>query len=188
VKAAPGKYMARFRFEKDSADIPFVIRSNPGYRRTDADYDAQVSFLLQLRDKFSEVQKAIKNIRSLRSQINDFTSRMDTAKHKEIKVTADSIVKNMTLVEEALYQTKSKSGQDVLNFPIRLNDKLAGLYNVGASGENAPSRQLKETFADLIAQSDVQLNKLKKILSADIPDLNKRIMEAQLPVIGIKPE
>ena len=101
---------------------------------------------------------------------------------------ADSIVKNITVIEEALYQTKSKSGQDVLNFPIRLNDKLAGLYNVGASGENAPSKQLKETFADLSAQSDIQLNKFKKIMKEDVPDLNKRILEAQLPVIGIKQE
>ena len=188
VKAAPGKYMARFRFEKDSVDVPFVIKGNPGYERTEADYDAQVSFLLQLRDKFSEVQKAIKNIRSLRSQLTDFTGRMDTAKHKEIRAMADSIVKNITVIEEALYQTKSKSGQDVLNFPIRLNDKLAGLYNVGASGENAPSKQLKETFADLSAQSDIQLNKFKKIMKEDVPDLNKRILEAQLPVIGIKQE
>jgi photosystem II stability/assembly factor-like uncharacterized protein len=188
IKAAPGRYLARFRFDKDSVDIPFTIKGNPGYERTEADYDAQVLFLLQLRDKFSEVQKAIKNIRILRSQITDFTGRMDTAKHKEIKAMADSIVKNITAIEEALYQTKSKSGQDVLNFPIRLNDKLAGLYNVGASGENAPSRQLKEAFADLSAQSDVQLNRFKNIMILDVPDLNKRIVAAQLPVIGIKQE
>lgn len=188
VKAAPGKYKARFRFGKDSTDVPFTIKANPRYGRSEADYDEQVSFLLQLRDKFSEVQKAIKNIRSMRTQINDFTGRTDLSAHKDIKQMADSIVKQMTTVEEALYQTKSKSGQDVLNFPIRLNDKLAGLYGVGASGENAPSKQLKESFADLAGQSDVQLNKLKAIFANDIPALNKAIIAAQLPVIGIKPE
>jgi photosystem II stability/assembly factor-like uncharacterized protein len=186
IKAAPGKYMARFRFEKDSVDVPFVIKPNPNYSMTEADYDNQVSFLLQIRDKFNEVQKGIKNIRSLRTQMSDFTSRMGKSGTKEIKTMADSISKRLTTVEEALYQTKSKSGQDVLNYPIRLNDKIAGLYGVASSGENPPSRQVKEAFADLSRQSDVQLDKLKRIMTTDIPALNKLILAGQVPVIGIK--
>ena len=98
----------------------------------------------------------------------------------------DSLNKQMTTVEEALYQTKSKSGQDVLNFPIRLNDKLAGLYGVAASGQNAPSKQAREAFAELGGQSDVQLAKLKKILDTDLKAFNKMINDKQLPVIGVK--
>jgi photosystem II stability/assembly factor-like uncharacterized protein len=188
AKAAPGKYMARFKFEKDSVDVPFLIKPNPNYNMTEADYDAQVGFLLQIRDKFNQVQKAIKDIRALRTQINDFTSRMNKSGTKDIKTLADSINKKLTAVEEALYQTKSKSGQDPLNFPIRLNDKLAGLYGVAASGENAPSRQTKETFAELGGQSDVQLEKLKGIMNSDVPALNKLILAKQVPIIGIKTE
>lgn len=186
AKAAPGRYNARFRYGKDSVDVPFVIKPNPNYQMSEADYDAQVQFLLQVRDKFSEVQKAIKNIRVLRTQINDFTARMDMEGNKDIKKMADSINKQMTLVEEALYQTKSKSGQDVLNFPIRLNDKIAGLYGVAASGQNPPSKQAREAFAELGGQADVQLDKLKKIMNTDLKALNKMINEKQLPLIGVK--
>ena len=186
VKAAPGKYKARFRYAKDSVDIAFVIKADPNYKMTEADYDAQVGFLLQVRDKFSEVQKAIKNIRSIRTQINDFTAKLDTAGTKDIKKMGDSINKQMTAVEEALYQTKSKSGQDVLNFPIRINDKLAGLYGVAASGQNPPSKQALETFADLGGQADVQLAKLKNILEKDLKGFNKMINDKQLPVISVK--
>jgi photosystem II stability/assembly factor-like uncharacterized protein len=186
VKAAPGKYMARFRFEKDSVDVPFVIKPNPLYKMTEADYDAQVGFLLKIRNKYNEVQTAIKNIRAIRTQINDFTSRMSKGGTKDIQTMADSINKKITAIEEALYQTKSKSGQDVLNFPIRLNDKLAGLYGVASSGENPPSKQAVETFNDLGGQSDVQLAKLKKVMTEDLPALNKLIATKQVPVIGVK--
>ena len=186
VKAAPGKYKARFRYGKDSADIPFVIKADPNYKMTESDYDAQVGFLLQVRDKFSEVQKAIKNIRSIRAQINDFTAKLDTAGTKDIRKMGDSINKQMTSVEEALYQTKSKSGQDVLNFPIRINDKLAGLYGVAASGQNPPSKQAIETFAELGGQADTQLAKLKNILDKDLKAFNKMINDKQLPVISVK--
>ena len=186
VKAAPGKYSARFRYGKDSVDVPFVIKNNPNYKATEADYDAQVAFLLQVRDKFNEVQKGIKNIRALRTQITDFNAKLDSNGTKELKQMGDSINKQLTAIEEALYQTKAKSFQDVLNFPIRLNDKLAGLYGVASSGQNAPSKQAIETLADLGGQADVQLAKLKKILTQDLKSYNKMINEKQVPVIGIK--
>ena len=184
-KVAPGKYHARIRFDKDSVDVSFVIKGDPNYAMTEKDYDDQVGMLLQIRDKFSEVQKAIKNIRSIRTQITDFTARVDLKNNKEIKQAADSINKQITTIEEALYQTKSKSGQDVLNFPIRLNDKIAGLYDVAASGYNPPSKQVIEAFADLSAQADEQLNKLKKVMNDDLTSFNKLIHDKQLPVIGL---
>jgi len=185
-KAAPGKYTAKFKLDKDSVIVPFTIKGDPNYFMTEADYDAQVGMLLQIRDKFSEIQKGIKHIRAIRTQIIDFTSRMDTTKHKELKQLADSLSKKLTTIEEALYQTKSKSGQDVLNFPIRLNDKIAGLYDVAASGYNPPSKQVKEAFAELAAQADSQLNALQKIIAEDLKTFNKNIHEQQVPVIGLK--
>ena len=184
VKAAPGKYTARFVYQKDTVLVPFVIKPNPNYAATEADYDAQVAFLLSVRDKFSEIQKAIKDIRAVRSQVNEFTAKLDG--QKELKTFADSVVKKMTGIEEVLYQTKAKSGQDVLNYPIRLNDKIAGLFNVVASGQTAPSKQAVEAFADLKGQADVALTNLKGIMDKDLKALNQMIHEKMVPVIGIK--
>lgn len=184
-KVAPGSYRARFKSGNDSADVSFVIKGDPNYAMTENDYDEQVGMLLTIRDKFSEVQKAIKNIRILRTQINDFIAGIDVKKDKEIKDAADTLTKQLTTIEEALYQTKSKSGQDVLNFPIRLNDKLGGLYDVAASGYHTPSRQVKEAYTDLSEKADIQLNRLQKIITGDVPALNKLIHDKQLPVIGL---
>ena len=186
AKAAPGKYSARIKYNTDSVDVPFVIKADPVYKMTEAEYDAQHVFLLQVRDKFNEIQIGIKNIRMIRTQINDLTGRIDTKTNKEIKQMGDSINKQLTKIEEALYQTKSKSGQDVLNFPIRLNNKISALYNIAASGYAPPSKQLRETFADLSGQADIQLAKLKTILDNDLKQYNKMINEKQVPVIGIK--
>jgi photosystem II stability/assembly factor-like uncharacterized protein len=186
AKAAPGKYSARIRYNTDSVDVPFVIKADPVYKMTEADYDAQLAFLLQVRDKFNEIQIGIKNIRTVRTQINDLNGRIDAKANKDIKQMGDSINKQLTKIEEALYQTKSKSGQDVLNYPIRLNNKISALYNIAASGYAPPSKQAKETFADLSGQADVQLVKLKAILSNDLKQYNKMINDKQVPVIGIK--
>jgi hypothetical protein len=127
--------------------------------------------------------KNLKGIKELRSQIQTLQKKTkDTSFQKQAK----EVLASLTSIEEALHQTKAKSGQDVLNFPIRLNDKIAGLYGVASSGQNAPSKQVREAFAELGGQANEQLIKLSKIMDIDIKQLNKMINDKQIPVIGIK--
>jgi hypothetical protein len=188
IVAPPGNYFARIKIDKDSVEVPFTIKGDPNYKISQEDYEAQFTFLQEVQNKFNEVQKAIRNIRTVRGQLNDFTSRLGKDMPKDVKQLADSIHKQMTAVEETLYQTKAKSSQDVLNYPIKLNDKLGGIFNVANSGNMPPSQQVKEAYADIAAQCDSALAKLKKIFDQDVPALNEMIRQKTLPVIGVKKE
>ena len=186
ILAAPGKHYAKVKVGGDSAEVSFDIVPDPVYSMNQADYVAQRDFLLQVKDKFNEVQKSIKDIRAVRAQISELTGRWGKETPKEFKEQSDAINKQLTAIEETLYQTKSKSGQDPLNFPIRLNDKLSGLFDVASSGNMPPSKQAREVYADLAGQCDAELNKLKKIMKEELPKLNQLIREKQLPVIGLR--
>jgi hypothetical protein len=105
---------------------------------------------------------------------------------KDVKDMADNISKQLTAIEEKLHQTKAKSGQDVLNYPIRLNDKLSGVFDAANSGNMAPSKQARDVYADLAAQADAELAKLKTIMDQDIPKFNQLVREKSLPVISVK--
>ena len=186
LPAPPGNYFARFVVEKDSVEMPFTVKADPNYKISQQDYEAQFNFLMQVRQKFNDVQKAIQDIRSLRTQINSFVGLQGKNIPKDVKQVADTINKQLIAIEEELVQTKSKSGEDPLNFPIKLNDKIAGVYNVANAGNTAPTKQVRDVFADLSAQADVQLNKLKTIKEKDIPAFNDLIRQKALPVIGVK--
>jgi hypothetical protein len=186
LTAAPGNYFAKIKVGNDSAEVPFVVQADPNYKISQQDYEAQFEFLLQVQNKYNDVQKGVKDIRSLRSQINDFTTRQGKDIPKDVKQSADSILKQLTAIEEKLHQTKAKSSQDVLNYPIRLNDKLSGLYSVVASGVTAPSKQSRDVYTDLAGQADAELAKLTHIVNTDIQELNKLIRDKSLPVIGLK--
>jgi len=186
ITAPPGQYYARLRVGKDSVEVPFVIKADPNYKTTQTEYEAQFVFLNQVREQFNETQKAIKDIRALRTQINGFVALQGKDVPKEVKSMSDSINRQLTAIEETLYQTKAKSGQDVLNYPIRLNDKLSGLYDAANSGNFAPSKQVQDVYADLSSQVDAQLAKLKAIKEKDVPALNELIRQKALPVIGIR--
>lgn len=186
IVAAPGKYFVQVKVEQDSAEVPFTVKADPNFSATQNDYEQQFAFLKQVQDKFNEVQKTIKDIRTARSQINDFVAKQGKDVPADVKKLADSINKQMTAIEEALYQTKAKSSQDVLNFPIRLNDKIAGVYNVANTGNTAPSKQVRDVFAELSAQADQEIAKFNSIKQKDIPAFNELVRQKALPVISVK--
>lgn len=187
-KAAPGNYFALFKSGSDSTEVPFTILADPNYPASLSEYEAQFNHMITIRDKFTDIMKAIKNIREVRQQMNDFSTRVGKDLPKEVKQQIDTINKQLTGVEEALHQTKAKSGQDVLNFPIRLDDKLSSIYNATAAGNNGLTKQAKDAYAELAPQIDEQLNKLKKIMTEEVGKLNQLIHDKSLPVIGVKKE
>ncbi len=186
VVAPPGNYFARVKVGKDSSEVPFTIKADPNYKLTQQDYDNQFQFLTDVRNKFNATQTAIKEIRMLRTQINDFVGRQGKDIPKEVKVSADSINKKLNGIEETLYQTKAKSGQDVLNYPIKLNDKLSGLFDAANSGNMTPSKQVRDVYTDLAMQVDKELAKLKVVKEKDVPAFNELVRQKALPVINAR--
>ena len=185
ITAAPGNYMAKVQFNKDTLLVPFTVLADPNYKCSQADYDAQLNFLTQVRDKFNLTMLSIRQIRQARQQITEFISRQGKTCPTAIKNLGDSLSKQLTQVEELLHQTKAKSGQDVLNFPIRLDDKLSGVFDMANSGNMAPPQQAKDVFADLAKQVDQAVSQLKTILEEGVKAFNKSIADSSLPVIVI---
>ena len=91
----------------------------------------------------------------------------------------------LTDVEEALYQTKSRSSQDPLNFPIRLNNKLAALASTVASADAAPTEPSYAVHRDLSARIDAELAKLDRVMAEDLPAFNRLVREKEVPAVRL---
>ncbi|MCS7018065.1 MAG: glycosyl hydrolase [Cytophagales bacterium] len=183
--AVPGNYFVKLKVGKDSAVQAFEIRQDPRSKATQEDLQAQFDFLMQVRDKLTETHRAIKNIRAMREQLNAYAKRLDKTQDKELLEHIDRTQKQMTAVEEALYQTKNRSNQDPLNFPIRLNNKLSDLVGVVGTGNFRPTDQAIAVKNDITAKIDAELAKLKDILSNELPKLNQAIRAKNLDAIPL---
>src|SRR5205814_6850912 len=134
-----------------------------------------------------QVNEQITHIREVRRQITDVKKRDGDAKEsKPIVDSVNDLDKKMTAVEEALYQTKNKSSQDPLNYPIRLNDKLAGVGDSAQTGAFAPTAQQVAVRDALIIQIDAELATLRTIFETDLPALNKQVHDANVPAVSVK--
>ena len=102
---------------------------------------------------------------------------------QDISKMGKEILKKLTEVEDVLIQSKSKSGQDPLNYPIMLDNKIAALASVVARANARPTDQSYEVFDYLSGQADERLGILNRIFDEDIPVFNKMILESGISAV-----
>jgi photosystem II stability/assembly factor-like uncharacterized protein len=182
--AVPGNYQARLTVGGRTFTQPFEIRKDPRSSSTQADLEAQHQFLMQVSTKLTETHDAIRRIREVRAQLDDTRKRLrgkDEA--KGVVDAARALDKKMTAVEEALYQTKNRSSQDPLNFPIRLNDKLNAVAGSVSIGDYRPTAQAVQVKDELIAAIDAELAKLAEIWRSDLQTFNELARDAGVATV-----
>jgi photosystem II stability/assembly factor-like uncharacterized protein len=185
-KAIPGKYKVRLIVNGAPLETEFEILKDPRTSSTLDDIKAQFDFAISVRNKLSETHVAIKKIRTAREQINRVTEPMkDKDDMKDVNELSKSILDDMKKIEEALYQTKNRSGQDPLNYPIRLNNKLAALNSEIDGGDYRPTHQVKAVHKDVMEKIDFQLDQLKKVTHEKVPKFNDLIKQKQVNAVTI---
>jgi photosystem II stability/assembly factor-like uncharacterized protein len=185
-KAIPGKYKAKLTVNGKSSETEFEIVKDPRTSGTVADIKAQFDFSIAVRDKLSDTHKAIKKIRAAREQLNRVTEPMKGKEDmKEVTEMGKSILDEMKKIEEALYQTKNKSGQDPLNYPVRLNNKLGALGSEVDGSDYKPTEQVKAVYNEITEKINEQLNLLNKVMTDKVPKFNELVKQKQVSAISV---
>lgn len=183
--ALPGTYKARLTVNGNSKETTFNILKDPRSTSSSEQLKEQFDFLISVRDKLTETNKAIENVREARAQINTVLSKMEGDEYEDVKDKAKDILEKMKTVEETLYQTKNRSGQDPLNFPIRLNNKLGHLNSLMAVGDFEPTDQAIAFKEEITEEIDSYLKQLDDIFNNDIPEFNKMVKEKEVDAVII---
>ena len=184
-RAVPGTYQVKLTVGGNTMTQSFEVKKDPRVETTQEDFAKQFDLLMKIRDKLNETHEAIIKIRDLRKQIDDVAGRMKD--QQAITDAAKSLKTNLTAIEETLYQTKNQSSQDPLNFPIRLNNKLAALAGVVAAADAAPTDQSFVIYDELVAKINEQLQKLDQVIKTELPAFNKLVRDQNIPAVVVKP-
>ncbi len=186
-RAAPGNYVVKLTVGKETQEQSFEILKDPRSESSQAELQEQFDFLISVRDKLTETHQAIIDIRSIRDQLNTLKAKIkDNDALKPIATKASAIDSALTVVEKELYQTKNKSGQDPLNYPIRLNNKLAHVGSTVGFGDYPPTRQAKQVKDELVAKIDAQLAIFRKVKNEQLPEFNKMVKEKEIDAVILK--
>ncbi len=178
--APPGTYAVRLTSGGESQTQRFVVKRDPRGSATDADLLEQFKLLIAIRDKTSEANNAVRTVRNMRWQVGDRTPKLTGANADEFKKLSGEMMGELKQGEESVYQVRNESGQDPLNFPIRLNNEIAGVASFVGQGEYRPTKQAYQVFDELKVELDAQLKAIKGAIDKRLPRLNEILRAAGL--------
>jgi transketolase len=180
--APPGKYQVKVSAAGVTKTQDFVIKRNAAVPAvTEADLHEQFKLAKAINDKVTVANEAVIRIRNLKTQIADRTGK---ASDQALKAAAQTLTDKLTDVEGEIYQYRNRSSQDPLNYPIRLNNKLAALQGIVESGDNKPTDQSYTVFKDLSSRLDQQVARLDALARTELPALNKLLSGQKLETVG----
>jgi len=164
----------------------FEVKKDPRIDTTPADFAKQFELLTKIRNKLNEMHSAILDIRNARAQMDDMVKHIkDQPEDKAVADAAKALNAKLSAVEEALYQVKNRSSQDPLNYPIRVNNKLAALAGVVGEADAGPTDQCYTIYDELAAEADAQLAKLRQVMGEDLAAFNKLVREKNIPAVMV---
>ncbi len=182
----PGTYTAKLTAGDKVQSQQFVVINDPRLKTTPEEFSAQLSLSMQVRDKLSQVNQAVIDIRTAKKQLEDYAARLkDDASAKKVADAAKDLDKKLTAVEEELYQIKNQSGQDPLNFPIKLNNRLAALLGVIQANDAGPTKQSNVVYEGLASEANAQLRAADKLLKEDVNQFNKLVRDSNIPAVTV---
>ena len=186
--APPGAYQIKVTADDDTQTQSFAIKREPHIlgHVTDQDLREQFDLAMNVRNKVTQANESVRLIRGIKQQIVDRKGKLD-AKATAAARALDDLEQSLSAVENEIYQTKLQSSQDPLNFPIKLNNKIATLQNVIESSDTAPTEQAYSVFRALSGRLDEQLTKLDAAVKTKLPAVNQLLQRQKLDPMKAEP-
>jgi len=170
----PGTYAVRLTVNGQSQTQSFVLKKDPRVHATQADLAEQFALLMKVRDKLSAANDAVRTIRNLEWQMGERRAGAPSG----FADAAGAFTAKLDTIEAAIYQVHNRASEDPLNFPIRLNNKIAALGSSIGSADAKPTAQDYAVFTLLSGQLDHELALLKTTLASGLPPLNAMLRGA----------
>ena len=172
-KAVPGNYKVVLSVEDKIYTQSFDIVSSPNSETDVAGMQKQFDFITNINETVDNAHKSIKKIRAINKQLTTFQEQYkDDERVEELKEKAKNLSEEFSKIEKALYQTQNKSGQDPLNFPIKLTNKLAHLNSLVGMGDFPPTEQDIAVKDELTQKINLELEKFNMLVSNQIKTFN----------------
>lgn len=187
AKAVPGSYQVRLNKGGVTQSQTFRILPDPRAEVSVADMQKQNEFITDVNATVDRAHQSIKKIRKVNGQLDAFVKQYKgNESTKELVERAEKMKEGFGEIEKALYQTQNRSGQDPLNFPIRLTNKLAHLNSLVNLDDFPPTTQDIAVKNELTAGINKQLQAFDKMVDEQISAFNKAFNDLSLNYLFIE--
>ncbi|MGO4920363.1 WD40/YVTN/BNR-like repeat-containing protein [Maribacter spongiicola] len=186
AKAVPGDYKVHLNVNGTNSSETFTILPDPRAESSVAQMQEQFDFITDINTTIENAHQSIKKIRNVTKQLNSFTEQYkDDYRTKDLVEKAKAMKDKLGEVEKALYQTQNRSGQDPLNFPIKLTNKLGHLNSLVSIDDFPPTEQDIAVKNELTTAINKELEIFNNVISSELQEFNKGFNELKLNYLFI---
>lgn len=186
-KAVPGKYKVRLTVNGSSTEQEFEVLKDPRVETSPEDFQAQFEFLVKVRDKVSEANQGVIDIRKLKEDLGFLKSKIGAEEqYKDLADQVKQFEQELTTHENNIHETRNRSVQDPLNYGIKVNNRLAHLMVEQAQGDFRPTAQGEEVRQLLSKQIDEELTRLRSTIDKNVDRINALAREKGVEVVMVK--
>ena len=187
AKAVPGNYKVSLNVNGEAQTESFKILPDPRAEVSVADMQKQFDFITSINETVDKAHQSIKKIRKINEKLDAFTKQYkDNEETKELVEKAKKMKEGFSEVEKALYQTKNRSNQDPLNFPIRLTNKLAHLNSLVSIDDFPPTEQDVAVKNEMTTKINAQLATFDKLVDEEMKAFNEAFNQLGLAYLSIE--
>ncbi len=188
-QAVPGEYKVVLEIEDEVLIENFKILPDENSETDIAGMQKQYDFISSVNKTVDRAHKSIRKMRKVEAQLEDFQKQYKgNAEVAPLLEKAEQLSEQLSEIENALYQTKNRSNQDPLNFPIKLTNKLAHLNSLVGMDDFPPTTQDIEVRNMLTAEINSELEKFDSLLDQEIQEFNKEFNEMDLNYLFVEAE
>jgi hypothetical protein len=181
----PGTYRVRLKVAGETLEAPFEIRKDPRITTPQQDFETQTTLALKVNQKLDETHQTINAIRRLKTQLDAWEARAkEQGGQARLAKGAASLRQKASAIEAELVQVKAKSRQDTLNYPAKLNAKLASLGGYIGGADFAPTTGMREVFEDVAKRVDAQIAKWDAVVRSEVAAFDKLVRSSGVPAVG----
>jgi len=183
-KVIPGKYNIKMTYNDLTLREEFEIVKDPRVKISQADYQDQLEFLIDVRDEVSRANQQIIDIRSIKNNMSFILDK--TKDNFELKEMINKYLDDISVIENNIHMTKNQSRQDPLNFGIRINNRIAFLLADSQRGDYPPTDQSKEFFNQVKEELNTEIINLRASIESHSKKIEDYIKKNKIELISLK--
>ncbi len=188
-QAVPGQYKVVLEVGDEVLSKTFTILPDGNAETDVAGMQRQYDFISDVNKTVDKAHKSIKKIRDINTQLKAFQSQYKNNEQvADLVERAKELSEEFSNIEKALYQTQNRSGQDPLNFPIRLTNKLAHLNSLVSMDDFPPTQQDITVKNELTRDINAELQKFNQLVSSEISEFNQQFNQKNLNYLFLETE
>ena len=133
----------------------------------------------------NEANLAVIEIRRVKAELDE---RLEASDDEGLGEAGERMRVAASEVEGDIYQVRNRSNQDPLNFPIKVNNRLANLLSMSERGDGRPGSGMYAVFEIMVERLGALIARLEGVWEGELEAVNAELRRLGLEeiVVGVE--